>query len=349
MSTDEENQWGDKDQNNLPLVSVVIPVYNVAPYLREALDSAIHQSYRHLEMIVVDDGSTDGSGKICDEYKTDSRVQIIHQENQGLSAARNAGLDRMTGEYVVFLDTDDAFHPDFVKQMVGVAVQERLDIVVCRYAVLRTVDRMILKGKEEKAPTINPGRYDRKEALRVMVDGQLNWSVWNKLYRAGLWKSVRFPVGHNYEDIDTTYRIMDRCESIRTLDQILYLHRNRPGSITDTHTMDNLRDRNLALEHLEAFVEAHTPEIFHKKQLEKTRQSRITGMLRQLERFGNDKNDEHELRKEIINSVESIGIESFPIRQKVACMMVRINPTLLKIAYLLYRPCRLVIKMIAGR
>ncbi len=94
-----------------PLVSVIVPVYNVLPYLQEALDSLIGQTYRELEIILIDDGSTDGSGDVCDEYaERDQRINVIHQENKGLSAARNVGLDEANGDYIAFLDPDDAFH-----------------------------------------------------------------------------------------------------------------------------------------------------------------------------------------------------------------------------------------------
>ena len=103
-----------------PLVSVIIPVYNVAPYLREALDSVIHQTYHSLQILIIDDGSTDGSASICDEYLSDPRVIVIHQDNRGLSNARNVGLDLMTGEYTAFLDSDDAYHPTFIENLVDI-------------------------------------------------------------------------------------------------------------------------------------------------------------------------------------------------------------------------------------
>ena len=97
------------------LVSVIIPVYNVKPYLKEALDSVVQQTYRKLEIIIVDDGSTDGSDKICDMYRQDTRVTVVHQENRGLSNARNTGMSMMKGDVVAFLDSDDAYYPDMIE------------------------------------------------------------------------------------------------------------------------------------------------------------------------------------------------------------------------------------------
>ncbi len=125
------------------LVSIIIPVYNVAPFLRESLDSAINQTYKNLEIILVDDGSTDESGIICDEYaKLDTRIKVIHQKNQGLSAARNTGLDIMKGSIVSFLDSDDAFYPDTIKTMVETMQNQNSDIVSCNYEVFETEEFM---------------------------------------------------------------------------------------------------------------------------------------------------------------------------------------------------------------
>lgn len=103
----------------MPLVSVVVPVFDVLPYLWEAMDSVARQTYRNLEILVVDDGSTDGSGEVCDEYRKDPRVRVIHQTHQGLGAARNAALDRMTGKVVSFLDSDDALFPDAIQTLLS--------------------------------------------------------------------------------------------------------------------------------------------------------------------------------------------------------------------------------------
>ncbi len=131
------------------LVSVIVPVFNVAPYLAEALDSVINQTYRNLEIIVVDDGSTDDSGKICDEYAAkDNRIQIVHIKHQGVSVARNTGLDLMKGELVAFLDPDDAYKPEFIDTMVNTMYREKADIVLCGMTIYKTTKRMNTSGKK---------------------------------------------------------------------------------------------------------------------------------------------------------------------------------------------------------
>ena len=117
-----------------PLVSVIIPVYNVKHYIRECIDSVIHQTYSNLDIILIDDGSVDGSDSMCDYYKLkDKRIRVIHQENHGLSAARNAGLDVMLGDFVSFLDSDDSFFPDMIQKMVSGIVKTNSDIIACGY------------------------------------------------------------------------------------------------------------------------------------------------------------------------------------------------------------------------
>lgn len=320
-----------------PLVSVIIPVYNVAPYLREALDSVVQQTYSNLEILIVDDGSTDGSGEICEEYRSDDRVQIIHQENQGLSAARNRGLDRAAGEYIAFLDSDDAWRPDFIEKMLE--AMENTDITVCRYEVHQLrLDSMWKKIE----PTAAKGFYGREEALWALANGMINVSVWNKLYRRDLWKETRFPEGHNYEDIETTYRIFGMCSNICFLDQPLYMHRRRPGSITNTATKKNLEDWRLAYEHLEAFVESNIPEIFSEEHLKKVRKNRLHGWLifyvKGYIGAGETK-----------AAMKGLGLKDYSFRYKATCWILRFCPGVLRILYPVFRPFRLLVRKVLGR
>ncbi len=219
------------------MVSVIIPVYNVAPYLRESLASAIHQTYKGLEIIIIDDGSTDGSGDICEEYAArDERIRLIHQENKGLSAARNAGLNIMTGDVIAFLDSDDAYHPDYIRTMLETMHREKTDIVICGYSKQKTEGKLRFEEVGRTGPSLHKGKYNRIEALCALADMKLNHGVWNKLYKSGLWNNIRFPEGYVYEEVRTTYRILDSINSLAVIDQPLYLYRDRPESITNTRT-----------------------------------------------------------------------------------------------------------------
>lgn len=324
------------------LVSVIIPVFNVCSFLREALDSVIHQSYQNLEIIIVDDGSTDGSGSICDEYRDDPRVCVIHQENGGLSNARNVGLEQMTGEYVAFLDSDDAYHPDFIRLTMEAMARERPEMVVCRHTAYHTVRKMIPDDRDISRPSLKAGKYDRVEALRALGDGKIDMIVWNKLYKAELWDDIRFPEGRNYEDLDTIYRIMDKCQEIVMLDRPLVLRRKRSGSITKNFTMRNVRDKNLAHSHWETFIREHTPEVFNKEHLMKCRRSKIVKMMCWYGQINTDSAFRRELRSEILSLVKNEGMEGYSFKIKLAYNMIRFFPWLFKIVYLV---CRTVIRM----
>lgn len=320
----------------MPCVSVIVPVYNVAPYLREALDSAVGQSYRNLEIIIVDDGSTDGSSEICDEYRNDPRVRVIHQDNRGLSNARNVGLDVSSGVYIAFLDSDDAFHQSFVQEMVD-GIRDA-DVAVCRYEV----HKRVLESRREIVPRAEAGVYNRKEALRALADGKINVSVWNKLYCRELWREIRFPDGHNYEDIHTTYRIFDCCKCVRFLDLALYLHRRRLGSITHVFTRKNIDDKKLAYDNLFAFLEAHTPKVFDDAQVRRTRESWLREMMTSYAwgQMG---------LADVKAACEGVKSGELGFRVRVGYWIIQFCPGVLKILYPVYRPFRLLARKILGR
>lgn len=337
------------------LISVIIPVFNVRPYLTKALESVIRQTYSHLEIIVVDDGSTDGSGDICDEFAArDERIKVIHQENRGLSNARNTGLDIMNGEAVAFLDSDDSYHLDFIKTMAEAMDREKADIVVCK-CIVHNADKPILHIRKELVrPKAKAGIYDRTEALRALADGNINVSVWNKLYRRRLWDNIRFPDGHNYEDTDVTLKIFNICTSAVVLNQPLYYYLKRPGSITKTVTEANIRDVGLAKRHFEEFVIANTPEVFSFEQFRRTRQGTFSGMIISYVRYNGLKGEISSIfldsfRAQIIEKGRELGFKSMDFRRKAAYLMILRSPFLLKIAYPPYRAVRILIREITGR
>ena len=337
-----------------PLVSIIIPVYNVESYLEEALDSVVNQTYEKLEILVIDDGSTDGSGIICDKYaERDERIRLIHQENKGLSAARNAGLDRMTGEVCAFLDPDDAYHITFVEKLLAAMIREEADVAVCKYTDQQTVGKLGLNG-EQSRPFGDSGNYDRIQGLRALADSTINISVWNKLYRKELWQEIRYPEGYVYEDIDTSFRIFDICQRIYVLDEPLYLHRKRPESITTTISMKSIHDRNLACEHFASFIALNTPEIFTPSQERKWRQSSFNGMIISYINNTNGTGQEiiafrEELGKQILMTGKETDMKTFGFRTRIAWHMFRTCPWLLKAAYPVYRPFRLLAFKTTGR
>lgn len=243
----------------LPLVSVIVPVYNVKPYLREAIDSVINQTYHHLEIILVDDGSTDGSSQICDQYQhKDKRIRVIHQKNKGLSGARNAGLDIMRGEIVSFLDPDDAFLPEMIELLVKNMMKSQADISACGFYTCRT-EKRLSASHYESVFALKRGCVISQDALRLMLDNQINIAVWNKLYRRHLFNDLRFPDGYVFEDQLTTPILLERANRVVMLQQPLLLYRNqRPGSIKMTYSEQNNHDWLYAMRFKEAFILKHT-------------------------------------------------------------------------------------------
>ena len=257
----------DKQGNNTPyedaLVSVIVPVYNVKPYLEEALNSVIHQSYSNLQIIVVDDGSTDESGSLCDKYALqDSRIVVIHQKNGGLSVARNAGLEVASGDFISFLDSDDAYHPDFIREMLDIMIHEDADLVICKNVEHKTLGRMVEteSGYQRSYPPIEEGVYNRQDVLCALVEGKINTSVWNKLYSPKLWENIRFPDGHICEDLAVTYKILNHANKVCVIDRVLYYKRDWFGNITNTWGLPYVYDWALAYSNLEKFIISNIPE-----------------------------------------------------------------------------------------
>lgn len=218
-----------------PLISVIIPVYNVEKYLRRCLDSVIAQTYQNLEIICVDDGSIDDSGKICDQYAVrDARIKVIHQENQGLSAARNRGLDAAEGEYIAFVDSDDYILEDMYKKMLDKLLDYSVDLCVCQWQYEFSDGRQVVKKKN-----IAPPIYGRKTSLefaRFLYRGNYENGVvvaaWNKLYRRALLDTIHFE-GRSHEDDAFNGRIMAKNISVYVMEEQFYVYAQNGDSLTN--------------------------------------------------------------------------------------------------------------------
>lgn len=329
-------------------VSIIVPVYNVLPYLIESIDSIINQTYKNLEIILIDDGSTDGSGIICDNYaKKDNRIRVIHQENKGLSVARNVGLDNINGDVVAFLDSDDVYSPRFIENMMFTMLHKDVDVVICKYQVCRTIREMSFSTKEEKLPSIDPGKYDRIHALQAYASDKINPMVWNKIYKRTLWNNIRFPEGHVHEDIDTTFRIINLCGTIYALDVPLYLRRIRPNSITTSASKDNAEDCILAFNHFEKFVMERIPKVFNEEHLLHVKKMKLYWLVRYYTQLKHknqsaDKDYCEELRKQIIevkSEIDSTGNELF---NSIECWMLINCPFILRLIHITFKKVRMI-------
>ena len=216
-------------------VDVIVPVYNVEKYLHRCLDSVIAQTYQNLEIICVDDGSIDESGRICDQYAVrDARIKVIHQENQGLSAARNRGLDVAEGEYIAFVDSDDYILEDMYKKMLDKLLNYNVDLCVCQWQYEFSDGRQVVKRKNI-APTIY-GRKTSLEFARFLYMGNYENGVvvaaWNKLYRRTLLDKIRFE-GRIHEDEAFSGRIMAKNISVYVMEEQFYVYAQNGDSLTN--------------------------------------------------------------------------------------------------------------------
>ncbi len=205
---------------NDDLISVIVPVYNVEGYLERCVNSILCQTYESLEVILVDDGSTDASPGMCDEFAVrDGRVRVIHKENGGLSDARNAGLSIASGEYIGYVDSDDRIEPDMYELMHRACVENDAQLCVCRY-FSEYADRT------EGGGTGTCSVLSRDELLRVYIGGDERYviynSVWSKLFRRSLVEGMEFPKGRNSEDIVYTTRAFCMLERAAYIDKCLY-------------------------------------------------------------------------------------------------------------------------------
>lgn len=222
------------------VVSIIVPVYNVEEFLAECIESILHQTLQDIEIILVDDGSTDGSGSICDEYrKLDERVRVIHKSNGGLSSARNAGIEEASGKYIAFVDSDDYVDTDMYKVMTDAADRYNADIVVCQHYQNENGHK-IFKGKQLESAVM----YHHDEALdNLVIETQMTSYAWDKLYRRKLFDGIRFPLNRYFEDFAVSYRLFDLADKVCQIPDALYYYRIVSTSISHSFSSDNWRKK----------------------------------------------------------------------------------------------------------
>ena len=214
----------------MALISVIVPVYKVEPYLKRCVDSILGQSFTDFRLILVDDGSPDDCGAICDLYASqDARIKVIHQKNQGLSAARNAGIDCVLSDkdcrWITFIDSDDWVLPQYLEYLLLASRKSETEISVCRWG---RVD-----GNDPPEETEGLRICTLKPEELLCADRGTGIVAWAKLYAIRLFQETRFPVGRLHEDEFTTYRVLFETDRVAFVDNVLYCYYVNPNSITE--------------------------------------------------------------------------------------------------------------------
>ncbi|WP_314991062.1 glycosyltransferase family 2 protein [uncultured Gemella sp.] len=222
------------------LVSIIVPVYKVEQYLKRCMDSVLNQTYKNIEVILVNDGSPDNCPALCDEYaKIDSRVRVIHKENGGLSSARNVALDTVKGDYVFFVDSDDWLELDTL-EVLEEYLEKDYDMISFQRTYL-TEEKVVEKGNE------NAKDLDVSQYIDASFLGQYDFFVTTKIFKTEVFNNVRFLEGRNYEDLEIMHRLFLNMKKVVGLDYFLYYYwKGNEGAITNTITMKNIKDHYLS-------------------------------------------------------------------------------------------------------
>lgn len=236
------------------LISIVIPVYKVEKYLEKCIKSIINQTYKNLEIIIVDDGSPDKCPQMCDEFaQSDKRIKVIHKQNGGLSDARNAGIDVAKGKYITFVDSDDYVSDDYVEYMYNLIKKYNTKIATCETKIVHVESDE--KNQEQFIENIEvlPAR---DLFYKILFAQKSDVSAYSKLYETALFSDIRYPKGVVYEDTATTYKLIEKCDKIATGNKKCYFYFSRPNSISkmsgfNKNEIDYIKNTNEMLNYLQ--------------------------------------------------------------------------------------------------
>lgn len=293
----------------MPEISVIVPVYNVEEYLPRCIDSILAQSFSDFELILVDDGSTDNSGRICDEYKiADNRVIVIHKENEGPGPARNTGieyaLNKSDSEWISFVDSDDCVHKQYLEKLYKGIVYTNCKISVCRYStIISHIYKELQNDKETEIDRINTEKFFCKYI-------ELKGSSISKMFHYSLFSNVRFPACSYAEDTATIYKILFQCEEIAYIGLSLYYYRQNEQSLMHADWTPNRMTILFALKEQLEFFRLNNYHLAYRKSLVSYAHA-LCECMRNAYSFNYKKeykNMKHKLRKHIHNSKKTQSV-----------------------------------------
>ncbi len=312
--------------NNIK-VSIIVPIYNVENYLCKCINSLLNQTYKNIEIILVDDGATDNCPKICDDYKAkDNRIKVIHKKNGGLSDARNCGIDISTGEYIMFVDSDDYVNKDYVKKMLNYSIKNNLDLVISNYFIDDEINITETNFIKDNFIINNEDKYEYLYTIGYDVPTTV---AWNKLYKKYIFNDLRYPTGKIHEDEFIIANILQRANRIGYLKDHLYYYLQRNGSITSTFNLKRF-DSILALSNRVEFFKS----IGRLDLVDKTEYIKLIVIRKNIKLYLNttnyDKNILEKYKKDFNNSVKKlIHSKSINIKWKIRVIAFYIFPFLM--------------------
>jgi len=311
-----------------PKVSIIVPIYKVEKYLRKCIDSILNQTMTEFELILINDGSPDRCGEICDVYaKKDTRIKVIHKKNGGLADARNAGLEIAEGDYVGFVDSDDWIEKDMYEILYNICVQHECDIASCSCT---THYSNKIKKSEGHPLTI----HDTKKAMKTMLEGELyNEIVCNKLFKRNILNEIRFTIGLIHEDTDFTYKAIHKSMRVGYIGLPRYHYIKRENSIMDLTSKNIYLDAVLIYDNMYRFINKHYKELT-KLVVYKLANSSMVVLNSMIyhSNFNFYRKDYYRVMK-ILNSYfnTTIKIEEYPLAVKVLLISAKIHPLLYRI------------------
>ena len=297
-------------------ISVIVPVYNIEQYIGACIESIIGQVYKNLQIILVDDGSTDTSGKICDAYKEkDNRIIVIHQRNEGLSAARNKGMSLAEGELLGFVDGDDIIHPQMYEQLQKSMEINQADIVECCVKDIYDNTKMAFPSIKSQDEIITSGEEALKRLLSVKwKEPYPRYAVWSKLYKREVVENEKFPVGSIHEDVCFDTKIFLKAKCYVVLKEELYFYRKRRNSITNTAFSNRDLDKLIQMEEAMEFLKKEDKKEF--AELAKTKYY-MTKLLYYVKAIDNSNREIAEkMREDLLLNKEYVLKMEVPYRYK---------------------------------
>lgn len=313
-----------KTNKNSKCISIIIPVYNVEPYIEKCIESVINQTYQDLDIILVNDGSTDLSGDICDKYsKLDSRIRVIHQKNSGQSKARNVGISIARGEYIGFVDSDDYIELNMYEKLINTMEQYNADIVECAVKNIYTNKTVY---NETKKIYICTGEEALKKHLEKPNDSKSpRAAVWSRLFKSEKIKSLKFPEGMIHEDFYFTYRALLNCSKYCWIDEALYCH-----IYTNSNSTTQLPFSKKDLSKINIFKERMDYlKAIKKNQLAKYAEVNYYSLLLQYfykTSYNNMIHESEYLKKEIVKNTDKILRSSMSIKKKFEFIVFKVSP-----------------------